>query len=76
MRGSAASSIEMSDGACRPLPPPRLDVRELNAGSGWELPVPASYVAGRDGVIGFAFADPDWSRRAEPAELVARSCSA
>ena len=35
------------------------------------LPVPATYVAGRDGVIGFAFADPDWSRRADPFEITA-----
>jgi peroxiredoxin len=47
------------------------DIERFNAGSGWELPVPASYVAGRDGVIGFAFADADWSHRAEPAAMVA-----
>jgi peroxiredoxin len=47
------------------------DVARANAGSGWELPVPASYVAGSDGIINFVFADPDWSRRAEPAELLA-----
>ncbi len=47
------------------------DVARVNAGSGWELPVPASYVAGSDGVIRFAYADPDWSRRAEPDDLVA-----
>ncbi len=37
----------------------------------WELPIPATFVAGRDGVIGFAFGDADWARRAEPAEIVA-----
>jgi peroxiredoxin len=47
------------------------DIERINAGSGWELPVPASYVADRDGVIGFAFADADWSYRAEPAAMVA-----
>jgi peroxiredoxin len=47
------------------------NVADANAGSGWELPVPASYVTGRDGVIDFVFADPDWSRRVEPSELVA-----
>jgi peroxiredoxin len=47
------------------------DIERFNAGSGWELPVPASYVADRDGVIGFAFADADWSYRAEPAAMVA-----
>lgn len=39
-------------------------------GRDWHVPVPASYVVGRDGVIRHAFADPDWSRRAEPAELL------
>ncbi len=48
-----------------------LDIAALNAGSGWQLPVPASYVAGTDGRIGFAFADPDWTQRAEPVDLVA-----
>jgi peroxiredoxin len=47
------------------------DIERFNAGSGWELPIPASYVADRDGVIGFAFADADWSYRAEPAAMVA-----
>lgn len=47
------------------------DVAQLNAGSGWELPVPASYVVGRDGVIAFAFANADWSHRAEPADILA-----
>ena len=47
------------------------DVGRLNAGSGWALPVPATYVAGRDGVIAYAFADADWTRRAEPADIVA-----
>ena len=46
------------------------NVAEVNAGSGWELPVPATYVAGSDGVIGYAFADADWSYRAEPADIV------
>jgi peroxiredoxin len=46
------------------------DIARFNAGSGWELPVPASYVAGPDAVIGYAFGDADWSRRAEPEDLV------
>ena len=46
------------------------NVAEVNAGSGWELPVPATYVAGSDGVIGYAFADADWSYRAEPADIM------
>lgn len=46
------------------------DVGRLNAGSGYELPVPATYVTGRDGVIAYAFADVDWTRRAEPADIL------
>jgi peroxiredoxin len=46
------------------------DVGRINAGSGYELPVPATYVTARDGVIGYAFADVDWTRRAEPADII------
>ena len=46
------------------------DVPAVAAGTGWELPLAASYVAGRDGVIAYAFADADWARRAEPEDLV------
>jgi peroxiredoxin len=47
-----------------------LDLDAVNAGAGWQVPVPASYVVRRDGVIAYAFADPDWSRRAEPADIL------
>ena len=46
------------------------DVGRLNAGSGDELPVPATYVTAQDGVIAYAFADVDWTRRAEPADIL------
>lgn len=35
------------------------------------LPVPATYVIGTDGVVRYAFVDPDYKHRAEPDELVA-----
>jgi peroxiredoxin len=38
---------------------------------GWSLPLPASYVVDRNGIIVFALADPDWRFRAEPADLIA-----
>ncbi len=40
--------------------------------SAWTLPLPAVYLVGRDGRIAWAHVDPDWRRRAEPAEVVAR----
>jgi peroxiredoxin len=35
-----------------------------------ELPLPATYVIARDGVIATAFADPDYTRRMEPSEVI------
>jgi peroxiredoxin len=46
-----------------------LDVRH---GTGdFELPLPATYVIDRAGVVRYAFVDPDYTRRAEPAEILA-----
>jgi len=42
-----------------------------DAPDGWVLPVPATYVAGRDGIITYSFADPNWARRADPGEILA-----
>jgi peroxiredoxin len=47
-----------------------LDLDRLNAGAGWALPIPASYVVDRSGVIRFTFGDADWAKRAEPADIV------
>ena len=49
---------------------------EYNGDDSWELPIPATFVIGRDGVIRFAFVDPDYTRRAEPAEILAALPSA
>jgi peroxiredoxin len=38
----------------------------------WSLPMPATYVIGQDGRVEFAFASADYTRRAEPAEVIAR----
>lgn len=59
------------------------DLQELYAGSlgidlvrydgdeSWELPIPATFVVGTDGVIAYASADPDYTRRPEPDEVLA-----
>jgi peroxiredoxin len=36
----------------------------------WELPIPATYVVDRGGTVRFAFVDPDYTRRAEPADIL------
>ena len=43
----------------------------LDPAAGWELPIPATYVTGTDGVIRYTFGDADWSQRAEPEVIVA-----
>lgn len=40
---------------------------DLNAGTGWRLPMPGTFVAGADGRILLAHADADYRRRLEPA---------
>ncbi|RRJ82469.1 peroxiredoxin-like family protein [Aestuariirhabdus litorea] len=47
-----------------------IDVVAHNGDSSFKLPVPASYVVNRDGVISYAFVNADYTRRVEPSELV------
>ena len=48
-----------------------LDIRELHQSDQAELPIPATYVIDRQGRIVYSFVEVDYSRRAEPAEIVA-----
>jgi len=43
----------------------------FNGNEDGELPLAATYVIGTDGVIRYAFLDSDYTRRAEPAEILA-----
>jgi peroxiredoxin len=43
----------------------------INGDSSWELPLPATYVITRDGRVRYGSADPDYTVRAEPAEVLA-----
>lgn len=48
-----------------------IDLPARHGNAGWFIPIPATFVVGRDGLVRYAFADPDFTRRAEPAEIVA-----
>lgn len=50
---------------------PGVDLTEYNGDSANELPVTATYLIARDGIVRFAFVDPDPRERAEPAEVIA-----
>lgn len=48
-----------------------IDIPTANATSEWVLPLPATYVIARDGTVAAASIDIDYTRRAEPAEILA-----
>lgn len=48
-----------------------IDIAGRAAGGGWSLPLPASFVVAPDATVAFAFADADYTRRAEPSALLA-----
>ena len=48
-----------------------IDLQRVNGGHPRTLPVPATYVIDRDGTIRWAFVDTDYTKRAEPADILA-----
>ena len=48
-----------------------LNLEKYNGAGRWELPVPATYVLDRDGIVRAGEADPDYTVRMEPGEAVA-----
>ncbi|MFB8176664.1 peroxiredoxin-like family protein [Streptomyces sp. NPDC055966] len=46
------------------------DLQQVNGGHARTLPLPATYVIDRDGVVRWAFVDTDYTRRAEPADIL------
>jgi len=46
------------------------DLARHNGDDSWQLPVPATFVIGSDGIVQLAFVDPDYKRRLEPAEIL------
>ncbi|MFF7788550.1 redoxin domain-containing protein [Streptomyces sp. NPDC007991] len=47
------------------------DLQRVNGGHARTLPLPATYVIDREGVIRWAFVDADYTRRAEPTDILA-----
>ncbi len=45
---------------------------KFNGDESWELPMPGTYVIDKDGTVSYAFADPDYTNRAEPDEVIAK----
>lgn len=47
-----------------------LDFSNVNGNDSWELPIPATYVINRDGVIAHAYINKNYTERMEPADIV------
>jgi peroxiredoxin len=48
-----------------------LDLAEIYGSGGWFLPVPATFVLDREGIVRFAWKDPDFRLRADPETVLA-----
>jgi len=48
-----------------------IDLPAANGDESFELPVPATYVIDRSGIIRLAFVDIDYTKRLDPAEILA-----
>jgi peroxiredoxin len=47
------------------------DMSKFHGNDGWLLPIPATFVVGRDGLVKARFVDPDFRRRMEIDDLIA-----
>jgi len=48
----------------------KFDLKSYNGNNSDELPLAATYVINKDGVISYAFIDADYTKRAEPSEII------
>jgi peroxiredoxin len=48
-----------------------LDLEKFNGDGSWTLPMPARFIVDRQGIIRYAEADPDYTKRPEPDDTVA-----
>ena len=49
----------------------KLDLADINGGNGNVLPIPATFVINRQGVVTWRFVEVDYRKRAEPEDIVA-----
>jgi peroxiredoxin len=47
-----------------------LDIPRHNGDASWTLPMPARFIIDRGGIIRYAEADPDYTRRPEPEDTL------
>ena len=47
-----------------------LALPKFNGDESWEIPLPGTYLVDKDGTVKYAFADADYTKRAEPDEVI------
>jgi peroxiredoxin len=47
-----------------------LDLDQLTGGAGGFVPIPATFGISRDGIVRYAFVNPDFRERAEPGDVL------
>ena len=47
-----------------------IDLEKAGGNDRWQLPIPATYIVASDGIITYAFVNPDYTKRLEPDELL------
>ena len=63
--------FRVTDALKQPMQTLGVDVAKHNEDPSWELPIPATYVVDRGGVIRLAFVEVDYRKRLEPREILA-----
>lgn len=63
-------AFAIDDGTMKTLKRYGVDLEATNASAEWELPAPATFVIDRDGVVRYAWADWDFTKRAPIGEVV------
>lgn len=49
----------------------KLDLEKFNADGSWTLPLPARFIIDHKGIVRYAEADPDYTKRPEPGDTIA-----
>ncbi len=58
------------------LDPLGVDLPRFNGDNSWELPMPATFVVDREGIVRWASVDPDYTVRPEPDDVLAAARAA
>ncbi len=49
-----------------------INIPKTNGDDSWEIPMPGTYVIDKDGTVRYAYANADYTKRAEPVEVIAK----